>query len=149
MRIKTSKPSLVDPDMTPMIDIVFQLIIFFMIVSEFQSMELEQITLPFALESHVDPHTDRRMIVNVNSNGEKMVMRRRYTDEQLSQLIAHRARLLWDHADNVSNLAVKIRADAECEYKHVQHLMTKCMHTGVWRVSFGTNQAENERTLDF
>ena len=47
MRIKSSKPSLVDPDMTPMIDIVFQLIAFFMIVTNFEQTQAdERVKLP-------------------------------------------------------------------------------------------------------
>ena len=38
-------------DLTPMIDIVFNLIIFFMLVSELSNLELEQLRLPFAGEA--------------------------------------------------------------------------------------------------
>lgn len=47
MRIARNKPSLVDLDMTPMIDIVFQLIAFFMIVTNFdQTQADERVKLP-------------------------------------------------------------------------------------------------------
>ncbi len=47
MRIKPSQPNVVDLDMTPMIDIVFQLIAFFMIVTNFEQTQAdERVKLP-------------------------------------------------------------------------------------------------------
>lgn len=47
MRIKSTKPNVVDLDMTPMIDIVFQLIAFFMIVTNFEQIQAdERVKLP-------------------------------------------------------------------------------------------------------
>ena len=46
------------PDLTPMIDIVFNLIIFFMIVSELSNLDVEQIELPFADRAE-DPKAEK------------------------------------------------------------------------------------------
>lgn len=47
MRFKKSKPSIVEVDMTPMIDMTFQLIAFFMIVSNFEQTQAdERVLLP-------------------------------------------------------------------------------------------------------
>ena len=47
MRIKSKKPHVVDLDMTPMIDVVFQLIAFFMIVTNFEQTQAdERVQLP-------------------------------------------------------------------------------------------------------
>ncbi|MGD9853436.1 MAG: ExbD/TolR family protein [Planctomycetaceae bacterium] len=47
MRIKPTKPNVVDLDMTPMIDMVFQLIAFFMIVTNFEQTQAdERVKLP-------------------------------------------------------------------------------------------------------
>ncbi|MBX3437706.1 MAG: biopolymer transporter ExbD [Planctomycetaceae bacterium] len=47
MRIKSTQPNVVDLDMTPMIDIVFQLIAFFMIVTNFEQTQAdERVKLP-------------------------------------------------------------------------------------------------------
>ncbi len=47
MRIRHHRPSFVDLDMTPMIDIVFQLIAFFMIVTNFEQTQAdERVKLP-------------------------------------------------------------------------------------------------------
>lgn len=47
MRFKKSEPNVVEADMTPMIDIVFQLIAFFMIVTNFEQTRAdERVVLP-------------------------------------------------------------------------------------------------------
>jgi len=47
MRIKSKKPEQVDVNMTPMIDIVFQLIAFFMVISNFEQTQAnERVVLP-------------------------------------------------------------------------------------------------------
>ncbi|HVW02275.1 MAG TPA: biopolymer transporter ExbD [Planctomycetaceae bacterium] len=47
MKIKSDKPELPEPDMTPMIDCVFQLITFFMVVINFENTQAdERVKLP-------------------------------------------------------------------------------------------------------
>ena len=147
-RKRRKKPPQVSLNMTPMIDIVFQLIIFFMLVSEFQNMEMEQITLPFALKAKEVVEPPDRLVINVTSRGETTVMRRPYSTEQLSGLLANRARMSRGE-DGLSNVAVKIRADAECKYLHVQRILTQCMEQGIWKLSFGASHTEDAGALVF
>jgi len=47
MRIKSNKPAVAEIDMTPMIDIVFQLIAFFMVITNFEQIQAdERVKLP-------------------------------------------------------------------------------------------------------
>ncbi|MEQ9067344.1 MAG: biopolymer transporter ExbD, partial [Gimesia chilikensis] len=47
MKIKSKKPAVADVDMTPMIDIVFQLIAFFMVITNFEQIQAdERVKLP-------------------------------------------------------------------------------------------------------
>ena len=57
----------VELNMTPMIDVVFNLIIFFMIVTDMSQKELEQLTLPNSTEAVEDTGDDseRRVIINI------------------------------------------------------------------------------------
>lgn len=141
-------PKGVSMNMTPMIDVVFQLIIFFMLVSEFQNMEMEQITLPFALEAKEETEQQQnRIIINVNDKGEIRLMRRKYTSEQLRALLIESAKKSPKDADGLPTLAVKVRADAACEYKYVQDVIVQCMRAYIWRLSFGANWIDREEKL--
>ena len=135
-------------NMTPMIDVVFLLIIFFMLVTELQKMEIEAITLPFALKAKDDDDPEpNRIIVNVTDKGKIRVMRRRVSSPQLRNLLKARADLSPRDADNLPTLAVKVRADANCEYKHVQDVMVQCMRAYIWNLSFGASPVDREGML--
>lgn len=138
-------------NMTPMIDIVFQLIIFFMIVSEFQNMEMEQVTLPFALKAKEEPKEGQqnRIVVNVNDKGKIRMMRRTYSANELKLLLIERARNSPKDADGLPTIAVKLRADAECEYKFVQEVIVQCMRAYIWKLSFGASHIERESMLNY
>ena len=43
MKIKSKKPAVADVDMTPMIDIVFQLIAFFMVITNFEQIQADEL----------------------------------------------------------------------------------------------------------
>ena len=147
-RARRKPPHELKMNMTPMIDIVFQLIIFFMIVSEFQNMEMEQITLPFALEAKEEvKDLPNRIIINVNDKGKIRMMRRTYTSEELKALLIERARTSPKDADGLPTIAVKLRADAECEYKYVQDVIVQCMRAYIWTLSFGCSEVDREEMM--
>jgi hypothetical protein len=53
-------------DMTPMIDCVFQLIIFFMLTTDFANTQMERVMLPKASEADEDKNPDKkRLMVNL------------------------------------------------------------------------------------
>lgn len=52
-------------NMTPMIDIVFQLILFFMLATEFVPKDLEAVKLPIALHAVEDKNPKDRLVVNI------------------------------------------------------------------------------------
>ncbi|MHC4820453.1 MAG: ExbD/TolR family protein [Planctomycetota bacterium] len=63
----TDPPSL---DMTPMIDIVFQLIIFLMLANDLSRKEIEEMVLPDVTHVQEDRDTPGRVIVNLMREGE-------------------------------------------------------------------------------
>ena len=127
--------------LTSMIDIVFLLIFFFMVVTDLQSMEIEEIELPFAVKaSPVPDDGPKRIVVNVNRDGRIRVMG--YTFGSAEELLGRLRRAAddgpHDQKTGLPELVVKIRADKEVEYAKVQDVMVQCMRSKLWRVSFGT-----------
>lgn len=55
----------IEIDMTPMIDMTFLLIIFFIIVNDMSKKDLEELKLPIAMEAGQDEPPERRQILNV------------------------------------------------------------------------------------
>ena len=55
----------IEIDMTPMIDMTFLLIIFFILVNDMSKKDLEELKLPIAMEAGHDEPPERRQILNV------------------------------------------------------------------------------------
>ncbi|MHC4179577.1 MAG: ExbD/TolR family protein [Planctomycetota bacterium] len=134
-------------NMTPMIDVVFQLIIFFLVsshlVQQETQMEAEELNLPKA-DSGQPTEEDqvRRVVVNVvpdpESGGHLMVGGQQKTREELHELIRY-----GTQADR--QMEVRIRADRTVPYRVVEPVMVDCARAGVWKVTFAVVEGPAER----
>ena len=68
-RRRRPSPAALRMNMTPMIDIVFQLIIFFMIVIDMSQKDLEALELPMSKTAVEDEPEEGRLYVNINRSG--------------------------------------------------------------------------------
>ncbi len=134
-------------DLTPMIDCVFLLLIFFMCVTEMAKVELEQLTLPKALKAIDDDKVPKdRQVINVtysivnNTEVVSNIIVRKETynvPEKLVAFLKRKADEAGRDEKGVSKLSVKIRADGRVAYQQVQRVMVSCMKAGISRISFG------------
>lgn len=134
-------------DLTPMIDCVFLLIIFFMCVTEMAKTEFEQLTLPKANKSIDDKEVPKdRQVINVTysivNNNEVMsnIIIRKVLYNKPEELVAFlktKAEKAGRDEKGVSRISVKIRADGRVAYQQVQRVMVSCMKAGISRISFG------------
>ena len=132
-------------NMTPMIDIVFQLIIFFMVVSELATLDLERLTLPFANKTDTEKvaGVSTTVTINVTRKGEIKIKRTLYTDEQLRDFIKLEAELAGHESagpPKISRLQVLIRADRDSKYEGVQRVLDACQRYGVYKTSVASTQ---------
>jgi len=136
-RKKLKPPPEAKLQMTSMIDVVFLLIIFFMLVTEMSKMEAESLSLPTATKGIDDKDPPKnRVVINIKSKGNIVVQRREYSPRGLRSLL-HEVSVRHRDADGLSTVPVKIRADANVQYKYVQQVMVQCMREYIWRLSFG------------
>ena len=154
--IKAMLEEEVKADLTPMIDMVFQLILFFVVVNDFSSTQLEPVILARAVVADTDEKTDkesRTLVINVLSSGEVKINRTAYwapgeTDERLKDHIAVEAQLAG-MVDNpaspghkVSKLRVVIRADQYAKYEYVQKVFKACAVNGVFKTVINAAKEE-------
>ncbi len=126
-------------NMTPMIDIVFLLIIFFLLSSHLARQEVQQeLKLPVA-ESGARPEEDssRRVVVNVEANGRVTLSGRVVSPGEFGRLLAFER----NHAGD--DLEVRIRSDQQTPYEAVEPLMLACAKAGVWNVTFAVTRRGN------
>jgi len=133
-------------NMTPMIDVVFQLLIFFILVTELQSRDFEKLTLPKAEEAKSDINVPQgRTTINVMKNGDVVIMGNTLTLERLGEVLRAMAEFKMDEEGH-SEKIILIRGDREVDYVHVQDVMEKCVQNNIYKISFAAKRSDNEDT---
>ena len=160
---KTNPQTDVEFDMTPMIDCVFQLIIFFMLITDMSNKELETLVLPVAVTASPDTPDPSviRPVVNILADGSIFVKGDlKYdpaNDDDYLQVRAYleaQAKLMplepIDEANPAAGKApgnpLLIRADQSTPFKHIQKVMELCGQKGIqiWKVQLAAAEATED-----
>jgi biopolymer transport protein ExbD len=113
-------------DMTPMMDMVFNLLIFFMVVTQFEKSERDlKVLLPDGSEAMPMTVKPREIFVNIDKDGRYFVHSRQVTTEELSTLLTQAA------LNNPASQAVVIRADKRAAWDYVATAMRLCNQAGI------------------
>jgi len=125
-------------NMTPMIDVVFQLIIFFLLSSHLAKQETQfTLPLPAAESGQADPADERaRLTVNVLADGTTLFAGRSTSADELTRQLADRKGV------HGSDLEVRIRSDRGVEYARIEPVLLACARAGIWNVSFAVYRRE-------
>ena len=129
-------------NMTPMIDVVFLLIIFFLVSSHLARQETQlELDLPDAASGEpVREDEVRRVVVNVlpeqQPEGRIQIGGKVINADQLTELIDYESR----RAEQ--DLEVRIRSDRRVPYRVIEPIMIACARAGVWRVTFAVVAGE-------
>ena len=163
---KTDDEQEMDMNMTPMIDVVFLLIIFFMVITDLTQQDLEELKLPTAENAQPDkPKPDEfRPVVNIKQDGSIWVKRKELYDpenpddykmvrEYLSDVAKMMEREKFDGTpttrndkDSIPGEALLVRADQFSAFKHTQKVMEQCGYKGIqiWKLQLAASEAEKD-----
>lgn len=118
-------------NLTPMIDVVFTLLVFFMLATTFAERErLLDLELPYASTADARKAEPEELVINVPKEGGVWIDGRSVQDEQL-------AKVLTDTARRDRRTVVTIRGDRRVAYDGVVHVLDACMQAGLSDVSLG------------
>ena len=119
-------------NMTPMIDVVFLLIIFFLVSSHLARQENQiEMQLPVAKSADDDVQQDTpRVTVNVKEDGTTWVGGRPVSPDGLAQRLAAARQQQGD------NLEVRIRGSRLAPYAFFEPIMLACTESEIWNVTF-------------
>ncbi len=122
--------------LAPMIDIVFLLLIFFIVTWQFTRSETElSVSVPTAQEG-ADPDRQKGEItISILTDG---TIRVEGTTVDLDQLLAKLAPI----AEAFENQPVRIRGDGGVEYQRIVEVIDTCQKAGIWNISFATQRPE-------
>jgi biopolymer transport protein ExbD len=113
-------------EMTPMIDIVFLLMIFFLVASKLDEDDRAlDVVLPHADAAQPLTSRPREFVINIDRAGNYFAGARPVRLEELRELLVQAA------ADNPVRQTVVVRADEEAAHKFVVAAMDACVQAGI------------------
>lgn len=122
-------------DMTSMIDVVLQLIIFFMYTSQFSQVMRSPIDLPKQAGDEMELVDPTAIIVDVQNDGSLIVERSVIDLPKLALMV----RVEIDRLDgDASRVDLLIRADQACQAGHINNIAEQLAGMGVRNWQLGT-----------
>ena len=139
MNLRRQRRDDVELDITPLIDVVFLLLIFFMVSTTFERESEINITLPEASEEYTEVIPDA---VNIDID----VQNRIYVNKQAlvnTQLLTIRE-AIRDSIHDMKEPTVIISADAETSHQMVIKIMDAARQLGLVKITFATQRLDEE-----
>jgi len=125
------------PNLTPMIDVVFLLLIFFMVATTFANLEKEMdLKLPEAISGRAEEMETDEVIINVLEDGRLKVGTDYYDLEGLVERLKRAQRANPD-------IPVMIRADKNTVHQNTMNAMEACGRANLIRISIGIRSEQN------
>jgi len=128
-------------DMTPMIDVVFELIIFFVVTlteaqKKDETIELEDGKHGIALTPEELPPTHMQIDIASRDKKGKTIPRGRITMGDVEVSPDEIGRRVKERMRRFGEFPVLIRADYNCRHEAVARVMNAVTAAGIWKISF-------------
>ncbi len=112
------------PNLTPVIDVVFLLLIFFLVATRYDQEERElDVNLPEVTQAQPLSST-KDLVINISGDGKYKVVRKEYSEQNLAALIRQAKK------NNLHQTAL-IRGDGESSLKFAVRVMGMCNKAGM------------------
>ena len=124
MRLPPETTDTDGPNLTPVIDVVFLLLIFFLVATQFNQEERElDVELPEVVQAQRVAMT-QGLIINITRDGIFKVVRQEYNENQLSVVIEQAKK-------NNPHQTALIRGDGDSALKFAARVMSLCNRAGM------------------
>ncbi|MEQ8784905.1 MAG: biopolymer transporter ExbD [Pirellulaceae bacterium] len=134
---KRKRPTGAKMDMTPMIDITFLLLIFFISVTQVSKSERLALELPKAKgQENEEPTT---LTINVDQQGDIYITGERVDLRRMATLVDHELRLV---GNNASQLKIVVRADRRGTSETVNEVVTSLADMGLLQIKIAVETTE-------
>lgn len=118
--------------MAPLIDVVFLLLIFFMVATTYLDPERElEVDLPVAESAGASEEAPDEIVISILSDGQLVCGGREVDEGELSVLLA-------DAADKNRETPVTIRGDRRVQHENVVNVLDACGTAGLYNLAVGT-----------
>lgn len=139
MKFQPKQPEEVDLNITPLIDVVFLLLIFFMVSTTFDHESEVNITLPTASKEIAQAKPDA---INVAIDNESRIFINK--NELVNSQISTIKEALYDISADLEDAPIIISADEETPYQVVIRTMDAARQLGLVKITFATRINEED-----
>lgn len=128
MRALVEEDDGADIPLTPLIDVVFLLLIFFLVATSFTRRELDQkVELPSAEGGAKSAFNKRNLVINIRGDGTLVIAGRLLTAAALAPAVRE-----WREEN--PQMRVQLRSDGKVEYRQVMAVLGICRAAGVDKI---------------
>jgi biopolymer transport protein ExbD len=136
MKFTNRQPEPASMQLAPMIDIVFLLLIFFIVTWQYSRSETDlSVSVPTAEEGVQKKRAPGEIIINVLPDGSIRVEGAQVTLQEMRKKLAEIAKAY-------PNNPVRIRGDGGVPYQRIVEVIDGCQKAGIWNISFATQKPE-------
>lgn len=127
----------VDVNMTPLIDVVFLLLIFFMVTTTFDRHAKLKVSLPESTAKATQKQSDP-LILSIDAKGNYFINDRQIINQQLETLKQAIQKVVTQSNRDVKDISLVLRADANTPHQFVVRAMDAASQLGLTRLSIAT-----------
>jgi len=133
LNLKPDRRDDVELNMTPLIDVVFLLLIFFMVSTTFEKQARLKVVLPEA-SAEATQSKDDPVVIGIDSSGRFYINDRQLVNSQIDTLKIALTKTLGNNKD----VPLVLRADAKTPHQSVVMAMDAAAQLGLTRLSIAT-----------
>lgn len=131
MRLPSARRTPLEMNLTPLIDVVFLLNIFFLVAAYYiRHEQVDPVELPTAMQGVEDVETQARVVVTVAEDGSLTVAGEPVTIDEAVQRVAAA------HHEHPEGAEFRLRCDRRSPYSAVEPLLLGAVEQGVTKVRF-------------
>ncbi|MDQ6961099.1 MAG: biopolymer transporter ExbD [Mariprofundaceae bacterium] len=136
MQLRRRKRANLAVDLTPLIDVVFLMLIFFMVSTSFQVANSVKLDLPSSSISPEEPKEEKKLIISVDKAGQIYLQNNPVSDQDLSLKIK-------EFSAGRADTPVVLRADANATHKRVVFVLDQLRQLNMSKVGIATRIQEH------
>ena len=123
-------------NLTPMIDCVFLLLIFFMVTTVFKQPYILQVELPEARQAQVIE--EKKLVASIAADGRMEINRHPVSLADLDQVLQR-------EKQGTRSVTLVVRTDKETKHKHLLNLFEAAKRAGIEKIPLATEDLMTER----
>jgi biopolymer transport protein ExbD len=144
MRIRDTTPPPVGFQLAPMIDIVFLLLIFFLVTYQITEQEKDlNIALPSTSEGSQEARVANKIVINLSKDNVITISGQVFTREELRKTLDRIVEMAeLSGKGGADRQPIRIRVDRETLSEDLLQLVDEIRRAGIWNIDFATRMPQ-------